>query len=129
MANVPKHKYKNSNLQKLITWSRSPISSVSWLTCQNICSQIVNYPIIATHTQIEWAMHIKNKSKYDTHPNKNLQVNVNYKLSTPDLRFLPESCMKLGPGIFTVLPRNYPFRGPTLRANPAHSPTLQTPRL
>ena len=37
--------------------------------------------------------------------------------------------MKLGPGIFTVPPRNYPFRGPTLRANPAHSSTLQTPRL
>jgi len=37
--------------------------------------------------------------------------------------------MKLGPGIFFVFPRNYPFRGPTLRANPTHSPTLQTPRL
>jgi len=37
--------------------------------------------------------------------------------------------MKLGHGIFTVLPRNYPIRGPTLRANPAHSPTLQAPRL
>jgi len=31
--------------------------------------------------------------------------------------------MKLGLGTFYVLPRNYPFRGPTLRANPAHSPT------
>jgi len=38
-------------------------------------------------------------------------------------------CMKLGPGTFIVLPRNYPFRGPTLRANPAHRPTLQTSRL
>jgi len=37
--------------------------------------------------------------------------------------------MKLGPGTFTVLPRNYPFRGPTLRANPADSPSPQTPRL
>jgi len=37
--------------------------------------------------------------------------------------------MKLGLGTFTVLPQSYPFRGPTLRANPAHSPTPQTPRL
>jgi len=37
--------------------------------------------------------------------------------------------MKLGLGTFTMLPRNYPFRGPTLRASLAHSPTPQTPRL
>jgi len=81
-----------------------------------------------THTdRVSYAY--KNKIKYDTHPNKILMIYVNYQLSTPDLIFLHESYMKLGPGTFTVLPRNYPFRGPTLQANPAHSPSLQTPRL
>jgi len=40
-------------------WSRTPVSSVSWFTCQIICSRIINHLIIATRTQIGWAMHIK----------------------------------------------------------------------
>ena len=78
MANVPKHKYiKNSNLQKPHMIPQSSLKRLLAHMSNYLLPDNKSSDHRHTHTdRVSYAY--KNKFKYDTHPNKNLLISVNY---------------------------------------------------